>query len=403
MKTKKPVIAERSVVGSVILNGKLEDLQPTDFSCASCSIVWEAIQDLVAKDTPIDLVTISTKLQEWGKLEQIGGPEFIAELQNETPTGSHAEKYAKIVKTNSIRREISKIFSTNFDEDKTNEEIIGEVTSKLHSLAKPVHNRSILELLSEYKKMKKDKKRGYLTGFDWLDNKTKGINKGMMWVIAAKSGVGKTTIALQTIRNICDETGQKAILYTLEQIDVMVLQNLERIQKHKKEEIDQLAMMRLEIVDSLRSWDSIAVDAQKRDAKIIVVDYAQMVGIPGRSGQEKMENLAYSIREFCNRTKIAVILISQISEETRKNKGEHDAAKGGGDLFNAADIFINIRSDTIAENEQRKEDAIHGGDPAIGGRIFQRDFMIVKNKYGQTGYKQVEYNYTYGLGVYTCF
>ncbi len=392
--------SEKAVIGSVLLNGKLEDLQATDFTDERLVIIWDAMQDVSAKGDPIDLVTVATKIHSWGKSNTTGSPEILAELQNIPSTGSHSEKYARLVKEAAMLRKIKEVLGSEFEEGTTNDEIIGNITAELNSLTRPVNNRSMTELLIEFEKRKKEKKKGLLTGFEWLDGKTNGIGEGMMWVISAKSGVGKTTIALQAIRNICDETGEKAVLYTLEQVDVMVLQNLERIQRHNEAGMGQLAMMRLDIVDSLRTWNAISIDAQKREAKVIVVDYAQMVGIKGRSLYEKMENLAFAIRGFCNMTKISVVLISQVSEDTRKNKGEHDGAKGGGDLFNASDVFINLRSDTVEENEQRKRDAYYAGGVDPNTKVFTRDFIIAKNKYGTTGYKQIKYNYELGYGVY---
>ena len=391
--------AEKAVIGSVLLNGQAEDLDVSDFDNPKLATIWEAIQ---AVDV-IDMTTVATKLHEWKKLGQVGGAEYIAELMNIVPTGSHSKKYAESVSNESTRRKLESLLSRDLDSSKTNEENIGEIMSELQAITKPTENRSMTELLIEFDRIKKEGITGLLTGFKWLDEKVGGVGAGMFWCIVARSFVGKTTFALQMARNICDTTGKKAVLYTLEQSDINVLRTLERVQKQKKQEIDQFTMMRLDIIDSLRRWESIAIDAQKREADVIIVDYAQMVGIKGGAIYEKMENLAFAIRGFTNKTKIPVILISQISEESRKTPSAHDAAKGGSALFDAADVFINLRGDEKKEEEQRLEDARTGGNPAFGGKTFERLVIVAKNKYGQPGGKYVSFNYEDGYGTYTVF
>lgn len=396
-------VDERAVIGSVILEGRLEDLSRDDFQNEKLAMIWGAIQLVDKEIGVIDLVTVCTKLNQLGELNNVGGPEYIAELQNEVPTGSHASKYAELVKNRAQRGRIKNVLSQSYEDVSTNEELIGRVTSELHSLANPVENKSIPELIKLYEESKKKKKNGMLTRFEWLDAKTNGVEKGMFWVLAAQSFVGKTTFALQLTRNICNDFGNRAVIYTLEQSDINVIRTLERVQRHKKKSLDQMDGMLFEIVDSLRDWDSIAIDAQKRCANLIVVDYAQMVSINGKGIYEKMENLAFAIRGFCNKTGISVILISQISEETRKNRGSHDGAKGGSALFDASDVFLNLRGDMKSEREQREEDASTGGNPAFGGQNFTRELLIAKNKYGDIGYKQTLFNYSLGYGIYSEF
>ncbi len=103
--------AERSVLGCLLLDKdsmvKVGDLLVAeDFYHDHHKFIFEACRELFARSEPIDLVTVATKLQSRGKLEVIGGPEYLAELQNEVPVSTHIFQYAQLVKHRSTLRKL---------------------------------------------------------------------------------------------------------------------------------------------------------------------------------------------------------------------------------------------------------------------------------------------------------
>ncbi|QQR54449.1 hypothetical protein IPG41_04580 [Candidatus Peregrinibacteria bacterium] len=105
------VEAEKSVLGSVMVEKnallKIADLlQPEDFYYETHASIYTGIQELFAKRSPIDILTVKTWLKDNGKLDEVGGQTYLEEMCNEVLTASHVFQYALIVKQKSTLRKL---------------------------------------------------------------------------------------------------------------------------------------------------------------------------------------------------------------------------------------------------------------------------------------------------------
>ena len=136
--------AERSVLGCFLLEKdsiiKVVDLiKPEDFYHDHHRFIYEVVLELFQLSQPIDLVTVATKLQAKNKLEIIGGPEFLAEIQNEVPTATHVFQYAQLVKHRSTLRSLinagQEITALGYEEERSIEELLESAEKRVFSIS----------------------------------------------------------------------------------------------------------------------------------------------------------------------------------------------------------------------------------------------------------------------------
>jgi len=227
--------AEQAVLGSLLIDKEAitkiaDSLLGEDFYKEAHRLIYEAIVDLYAKKEPLDILSLSSRLTGKKQLEQIGGRSYLAELTNAVPTSSNIAHYAKIVREKHILRklittsaEIQKIAFDN--KDKEIDALLDIAENKLFGISqgflKPEFS-SIKNLLSEaFDRIdelhkEKGKLRGIPTGFTSLDNKLAGLQKSDLIIIAARPSMGKTSLALDIVRQIAVKQKIPVGIFSLE-------------------------------------------------------------------------------------------------------------------------------------------------------------------------------------------
>ncbi|HMR01030.1 MAG TPA: replicative DNA helicase, partial [Candidatus Gracilibacteria bacterium] len=227
--------AERSTLGSLLIDkeaiNKIADLlTPDDFYHESHSIVYEAMFELYDKRSPIDLLTLTNKLEEKKLLDSIGGASYLASLANEVPTASHVYQYALIVKHRSTLRRLLRagadITALGYDEQSPIEDLLENAEKSLFGVSQTflkdrfVHIKEVLN--STYDKVTelhdpetRDKYRGIPTGFRDLDTILSGFQPADLIILAARPSMGKTAFALNIAQNIA-KAGYSIGLISLE-------------------------------------------------------------------------------------------------------------------------------------------------------------------------------------------
>lgn len=226
--------AEQSVLGSLMLDKdaiiKVADLvKPKDFYKDAHNIIYEAILDLYEEREPLDVLSISNKLEEKKKLEEIGGSGYLASLVNTVPSSSHIVHYAKVVQKKALLRRLIKtageILEMGYQESEDVEKTMDEAEQKLFKVSQKyikqdfVPIKSILEdAFNRIDELHKNKNelRGVPTGFSDLDNILAGLQKSDLVILAARPSIGKTTMALDIARNIGIKAKIPVGLFSLE-------------------------------------------------------------------------------------------------------------------------------------------------------------------------------------------
>ena len=132
--------AEQAVIGSMLtdkdaVSAAIEVLKEDDFYREDNKIIYTAILNLYNRSEPIDIITLKSELSSMGKLDAVGGLEYIAELPDKVPTTSNVEQYIKIVEEKSILRNLIKtandIITLGYDPTQDVEDIIDNSEKKI--------------------------------------------------------------------------------------------------------------------------------------------------------------------------------------------------------------------------------------------------------------------------------
>ena len=212
--------AEKSLLGAILLDPNsmfhIADTVTNDmFYKKAHEQIFETMVELYNKNQPIDVLTVGTRLEEKGQIEQIGGRAYLVSLSNAVPTASHIKQYGKIIEKKSTLRKLlhaaDKITAMGYNEENDNidgilddaQEELAVVTQKhLKRSFTPI--RAVLndafERIDELHR-EKGKIRGVATGFGKLDNLLSGFQKSDLIILAARPSVGKTSLALDFVRH----------------------------------------------------------------------------------------------------------------------------------------------------------------------------------------------------------
>ncbi len=187
--------AEQCILGSILLRpGALDKvghiLSADDFYKPSHQFIYTAMLDLFEKTEPQDLITVANSLKNSNKLDQIGGPTYLATLTDIVPVSANITYYAKIVRDKSILRQLiatsTEIAGRCYEEQDDIEALLDSVEQTVFDISSAKSNQSyfamseiakdafkLVETLAERQEMI----TGVPTGYDEFDKKTAGLQK----------------------------------------------------------------------------------------------------------------------------------------------------------------------------------------------------------------------------------
>ncbi len=365
--TPQAIEAEKSVLGCILLDKeamvKIADfLQTSDFYHDHHRFIYEVAMDLFASSEPIDIVTVSTKLEGQGKLDLIGGPEYLADLQNLVPTSSHIFQYGQAVKHRATLRKLIKagneITSLGYDSDKSVEDLLELAEKEVFAISQTfLKNRfvNIKEILeSSYEKYCEIHENPNLanenrtpTMFKDIDSQLNGgFSRSDLVILAARPSMGKTALALAMAQNQAIDEGKRVGIISLEMskeqlVERMFCSLLEvdswKLNKGKLNEadfdrmgpvMDKLARSSIFIDDAMGS--SIAeLRAKVRRLQmehgldILYIDYLQLMsGNNPMNRVQEISEISRSLKELARELNIPIVALSQLSRsvESRPDK-----------------------------------------------------------------------------------
>ncbi len=226
--------AESAVLGSILIDKeamfKVADLlMPDDFYREIHADIFEAMVDLVNRHEPIDILSLSNKLNEAGKLEKIGGQTYLGALAESVPTSSHVFHYGQIVQKNATLRRLiaasQEITRLSFDADHDVDLLLDQAEQRLFGVSQkylkqnfiPIRNvlNEAFDRIDELHK-EKGRLRGVPTGFKALDDLLAGLQPSDLVILASRPSVGKTSLALDIARNVALKAKLPVGIFSLE-------------------------------------------------------------------------------------------------------------------------------------------------------------------------------------------
>jgi len=226
--------AEQSLLGCLMLDKdaivKVVDfIKSEDFYKGIHQDIYQAMFELYERSDPIDILSVSGRLKEKGRLEEIGGSAYLTSLINTIPTATHVSNYAKIVRQKKILRDLisasEEIGLSAFDESEEVDILLDKAEKTVFNIGQRALTQTFtpikeilpetferLNMLSEHQ----GGLRGVPTGFKDLDNKLAGLQKSDLIILAARPAMGKSSLALDIARNVAIHTNQPVGLFSLE-------------------------------------------------------------------------------------------------------------------------------------------------------------------------------------------
>ncbi|HEX6291670.1 MAG TPA: replicative DNA helicase [Herpetosiphonaceae bacterium] len=236
--------AERATLGAILLDREAVVpiaawLQPEHFYIEKHAWVYEAQLNCYNRRTPPDLTTVADELRRTERLEQIGGVPFLIDLSNAVPTAFHVEYYAKIVERTAVLRRLiragGKIAALGYDETDDVEQTLDAAEQELFNVSQRRGLQGFVPLAQVvdqyYEYLSEVQERGpemvgLPTGFIDFDRMTGGLHKSDLLILAARPGVGKSSLAMSIAFNMAMQHRTPVGVFALEMGRDQLLQRL---------------------------------------------------------------------------------------------------------------------------------------------------------------------------------
>ncbi|MET8652817.1 replicative DNA helicase [Nocardia aurea] len=359
--------AEQSVLGGMLLSKDaiadvIEVLRPGDFYRPAHQAVYDTILDLYGRGEPADPVTVSAGLDRKGELKRIGGPSYLVTLTQTVPTAANAGYYAEIVAEKAILRRLVEAGTriVQYGYAGADGQDIAEVVDRAQAEVYEVTERRTTEdfmpledlLQPTMDEIDSIASRGGIslgvpTGFTELDELTNGLHPGQMIIVAARPGVGKSTLGMDFMRSCSIKHGLPSVIFSLEMSRTEIVMRLlsaeakiklgdMRSGRMSDDDWTKLARRMSEIseaplfVDDSPNLTMMEIRAkarrlkQRHDLKLVVVDYLQLMtsGKKVESRQQEVSDFSRNLKLLAKELEVPVIAISQLNRgpEQRTDK-----------------------------------------------------------------------------------
>lgn len=226
--------AEQCLLGCLMLDKdaitKVVDfIASEDFYKGAHRDIYQVMYDLYEKSEPIDILSVSAKLKERNKLDDIGGTAYLTGLINTVPTATNVTHYGKIVREKKTLRDLisvsEEIGLSAFDESEDVEQLLDKAEKTVFDIGQRALTQNfvcIKDVLPEtFERLDNLSKhhgalRGISTGFKDIDKMLSGLQKSDLIILAARPGMGKTSLALDIARNVAVKGNQSVGIFSLE-------------------------------------------------------------------------------------------------------------------------------------------------------------------------------------------
>ncbi len=393
--------AEQSILGGLMLDNTKWDLvsdgiTEEDFYRADHKLIFHSIYRLLGEAKPLDVVTLSEELERLGRLEEAGGFAYLGELANKTPSASNIRSYADIVRERAVLRSLIQVSGEIADDSfnprgRSSTEILDESERKVFLISEsrakeggPVGINQVLQkTLDRIDELFENDETltGITTGFRDLDDKTGGMQKSDLIIVAARPSMGKTAFAMNLAENALLSGGKSVLVFSMEMpADAIVMRmlssigriNQTKVRSGQLEEDDwprltsAVSMLRdkpLYIDDSAALSPTEVRSRARRVARenngeigLILVDYLQLMRVPGNTEGRTAEisEISRSMKALAKELECPVVALSQLNRslEQRPNKRPVNSdLRESGAIEQDADVIMFIYRDEYYDEE----------------------------------------------------
>jgi len=419
-KTKIPpqsIEAEKALLACLMLDKEgitkvIDFLSPDDFYKTAHALIYRAMVDLFERNEPIDLLTLTQRLEEKKQLDEIGGASYLSEILSTVPTPAHLLTYAKKVREKKVLRDLIKaaeeISSLAFEEAKDVDLILDEAERKIFKISQKSLTQTFLPVKDELNQAferidrihsKKGHLRGVTTGFSNLDDILAGLQKGDLILLASRPSLGKTSLSLDIARAAA-KAGHPVGIFSLEMSKEQIIDrliaaeagvSLWKLRTGKLSEEEDFAKIRRALetlsqlpiyIDDAASSTVLQMRAMARRLQaekgldLIIIDYLQLIQArnPSDSPVQQVTEISRSLKSLAKELDVPVLALSQLSRAVEHRPDQRPRLsdlRESGSLEQDSDVVLFIyREDRVKPTTPRQNIA---------------DIIIAKHRNGPIG------------------
>jgi replicative DNA helicase len=411
--------SERGLLGALLLKPDVihdvADIVKADsFYAEKHKVIYEAMHELSIKGDPIDLLSLSERIQANGHLERIGGRAYLAELSNSSPTPGNYSHYADLVARKHLMRSLidaaHTITEQCYDESQDTHVVLDEAEKAVMAIGTGVAAHKFISIADRVDETferidalskREDGIRGVPTGYAALDNQLSGLHPSDLIILAARPSVGKTSLALDIARNAAVKHNVPVGIFSLEMSSEQLIDRMlaaeSRVDSWKirtgaVKDKDDFADIRNALetlskapifIDDKPGNNILSMRATARRLKrergigLIVVDYLQLMTPVGAKGSDSLvqqvTEISRSLKSLARELNVPVLALSQLSRavEQRGGKPRLSDLRDSGSIEQDADVVMFIhREDKRNPDSDRQNIA---------------EILIEKHRNGPTG------------------
>lgn len=349
--------AERATLGAIFLDRDAivplaAWLSPEHFYVQKHAWIYEAQMACYNRRTPPDITTVADELRRNERLGEIGDVPFLIDLSNAVPTAYHVEYYGRIVERTAVLRRLiqagGRIAQLGFEETEDVEQTLDAAEQELFSISQHRNLQgfvSLAQVIDQYYEYLNEVQErgaemtGVATGFIDLDRMTGGLHRSDLLILAARPGVGKSSLAMSIAFNITMQARQPVGVFSLEMGRDQLLQRL--LATHTGIDSQKLRTGRITtselqlLMDAMGQLSAapiyiddtpgltvneVRAKARRLQAEhgvdLLIIDYLQLMSGSGKRGDNRVQEvseISRSLKGLARELDIPVIALSQLS------------------------------------------------------------------------------------------
>ena len=414
--------AEQALLGCIMLDPRVQieiasSLKKEDFFTEAHQNIFGVMEDLIRKNQPVDLITLTDELEKDGHLKEVGGIAYLTGLSNVIPSSANYKKYYSIVTRDSMLRKLilgsCDIIST-CQQSTDKKEALAFAEKMVYEVSETQDNGEyskigdvLPDVMMQLDELSKNKEgcRGIGTGYRALDNMINGLHRSDLMILAARPSVGKTSFAMNLVENVA-LAGHSCAIFSLEMKKEQLVQrmlcsvgevsmsNVMRGRMNKNEWLkiakakEMLSKTKIFINDSSLVTPQEVMSKCRRiksryGLDFVVIDYIQlMLPMSNRKDdnrQQQVSEISRYLKILAKEIDVPVLALSQLSRDVEKRKGRPQLSdlRESGAIEQDADIVMFIhRPDKNATEKEIAEGKVEKNVAEI---------LIEKHRNGATG------------------
>ena len=410
--------AEQAVLGSMLIDPDcikdvMDKLQPEDFYLRANRDIFETIYHMFIYSRPIDGVTVAGEMERNGVYND-NTRDYLVQLMDVTPTSANVMEYVKIVLDKSLMRQVAaaagSITAMVQEGNGDAGDMLESAEQKVYAIrrGRSAQNmvtvsmvlQDVMNHLAELTASGGKTLPGLSTGLSAVDAKINGLNKSDLLLLAARPGMGKTSMALNVALSAAKESGKTVAIFSLEMSREQLVTRLiaseglventrlvtgnlrESDWQRIAEAASSLSRMDIRIDDNplLTVADMNAKCRRLENLGLVVIDYLQLMtsaggkGYSGENRQQAVSDISRMLKIMAKELQVPVLCLSQLSRANEKRDDKRPMLsdlRESGAIEQDADIVLFLYRDDYYNSDSEKRNVA--------------ECIVAKNRHGETG------------------